>query len=54
MSFRISTKRAYFPDGSLFEGVGIAPDIYVAPTREDMYENRDPVLEKALEIAASS
>lgn len=54
MAFRIGTKRAYFPDGSPFEGVGIAPDVYVAPTREDLYENRDPVLEKALEIAASS
>ncbi|MEF3313595.1 S41 family peptidase [Paenibacillus sp. GYB004] len=50
MSFRISTKRAYFPDGSPFEGVGIAPDLAITPTREDLYENRDPVLAAALEI----
>jgi len=29
MSFRISAKRMYFPDGSTFEGVGINPNIEV-------------------------
>lgn len=50
MSFRISTKRAYFPDGGPFEGVGIAPDLAILPTREDLYENRDPALAAALEL----
>ncbi|WP_158606873.1 S41 family peptidase [Paenibacillus ginsengarvi] len=50
MSFRISTKRAFLPDGSPFEGVGIAPDIELLPTRDDLYDDRDPVLEKALEL----
>ena len=52
MSFRISTKREFFPDGSPFEGVGIRPNIEVAPTVADLAAGRDPVLAKALEVAA--
>lgn len=51
MSFRVSTKRAYFPDGSQFEGVGIAPNIELAPTPEDLRAGRDPVLERAETLA---
>lgn len=51
MSFRVSTKRAYFPDGSQFEGVGIEPHIEVIPTPEDLKAERDPVLERARELA---
>jgi carboxyl-terminal processing protease len=32
MSFRVSTKRMYLPDGSEFEGVGIKPDVEVVPS----------------------
>ncbi|MGD0189767.1 MAG: S41 family peptidase [Rhizomicrobium sp.] len=46
-SFRVSTKREMFPDGSEFEGVGIAPDIAVEPTPDDLKAGRDPVLAKA-------
>jgi carboxyl-terminal processing protease len=40
-----------YPDGSKFEGVGIIPDIEVSPTAEDLKAGRDPILEKAIEIA---
>jgi len=51
MGFRVSTKRVYFPDGSQFEGVGIRPDLEIKPTVDDLRKGRDPVLEKALELA---
>jgi carboxyl-terminal processing protease len=46
----IGSVRAYMPDGTPFEGVGIAPDITVWRTRDDLYAGRDPVLEKALDL----
>jgi carboxyl-terminal processing protease len=52
MSFRIAVKRYYFPDGSEFEGVGVKPDIEVHTTIGDLKNGRDPILEKALELAA--
>ena len=54
MSFRVSTKRAYFPDGSQFEGVGIEPNLEIAPTAEDLRAGRDPVLERVRELAAEA
>ncbi|MCK4430123.1 MAG: peptidase S41, partial [Candidatus Aminicenantes bacterium] len=51
ISIGIGTKRVYMPDGSKFEGIGIIPDIEVRLTREDIYESRDRVLEKAVEEA---
>ncbi len=52
MSLRIAIKRNYFPDGSEFEGVGIKPDVEVHTTIEDLKNGRDPVLDKAMELAA--
>lgn len=52
MSFRISSKRYYLPDGSPFEGVGIKPDIEVMPSLADWKAGSDPVLAKALQLAA--
>jgi carboxyl-terminal processing protease len=52
MTLKIAVKRQYFPDGSEFEGVGIKPDVEVHPTIEDLRAGRDPVLEKALELAS--
>ncbi|MGC9780085.1 MAG: hypothetical protein HZR80_12645 [Candidatus Heimdallarchaeota archaeon] len=46
----IGTKRAYFPDGSLFEGKGIEPDIPIETTVEDYKKGIDPILQKALSI----
>jgi carboxyl-terminal processing protease len=49
--FFIGTKRAYFSDGSPFEGIGITPDVQVSPTIEDLMHGRDAVLSRALELA---
>ncbi|MDC9824408.1 S41 family peptidase [Devosia sp. ZB163] len=45
----VGAKRECFPDGSTFEGVGIAPDIRVITTPEDLACGRDPALAAALE-----
>lgn len=52
MSFRVSAKRVLMPDGSRFEGVGIEPDVEVVPTADELRRAEDPVLRRALEIAA--
>jgi carboxyl-terminal processing protease len=49
-SARICTKWDRFADGTEFVGVGVQPDIAVAPTIADIANQRDAVLEKALEI----
>ena len=50
---RICTKRDTYPDGREFVGIGVIPDIEIAPTCEDIAEDRDVVLEKALEVLVS-
>lgn len=47
----VGTKRATMPDGTPFEGIGIAPDVPVEVRREDLYAGRDPVLERAVALA---
>ncbi|WNG45420.1 peptidase S41 [Archangium minus] len=42
-----------FPDGSRFHGVGIVPDIEVAPTAADLAENRDPELLRAIQFLST-
>jgi carboxyl-terminal processing protease len=44
----IGAKRVRLPDGTPFEGVGLAPDVIVTPARGELYAGRDPVLEAAL------
>jgi len=51
MMLNISAVHHTFPDGSTFEGVGITPDVPVDITPEDLKTGRDPVLQKALELA---
>lgn len=51
ITISVSAKRAWFPDGSQFEGVGIAPDVLVRPSREDYTSTRDRVMEAALRVA---
>ncbi len=51
MRIGIAAKRQYFPDGTEFEGVGIKPDVEVQPSVDDLRNERDPVLEKAVELA---
>lgn len=52
MGFSLSTKREYFPDGSPFEGVGVAPDVEVRTSASDLRTGSDPVLVKALDMIA--
>ncbi|HUT82637.1 MAG TPA: S41 family peptidase [Candidatus Bathyarchaeia archaeon] len=47
--FRICSKRDEFPDGTEFVGFGIQPDIQVKLTQNDISENKDVILEKAIE-----
>lgn len=49
-SARICTKRDTYPDGRIFVGKGIQPDIKIAQTIEDYMKNKDVVLEKAIEV----
>jgi carboxyl-terminal processing protease len=51
MILNIAAVHHTFPDGSTFEGVGIAPDVPVDMTPDDWKTGRDPVLQKALELA---
>jgi C-terminal processing protease CtpA/Prc len=49
---RVCTKKDTYPDGREFVGVGIKPDIEVIPTLKDYINNKDVVLEKAVEFLA--
>jgi carboxyl-terminal processing protease len=44
----VCTKRDQYPDGREFVGVGVQPDIAVAPSVADIRDGRDPVLARAL------
>jgi len=44
----VCSKRDRFPDGTDFVGVGIQPDVHVAPTLADIRAGRDTVLEAAI------
>ncbi|MHA1602372.1 MAG: S41 family peptidase [Promethearchaeota archaeon] len=46
----IGMKRAYYPDGSPFEGIGIIPDINVPLTREKISCGIDETLEKVISL----
>lgn len=48
-SYRICTKECTYPDGRKFIGVGVEPDIRIAPTIEDFLADRDPALDRAVE-----
>jgi C-terminal processing protease CtpA/Prc len=49
-SARICTKKDTYPDGRIFVGVGIAPQIEITPTVDDYLKGRDAVVEKAVEV----
>ena len=53
MLLNVASIRHTFPDGSQFEGVGIAPDVEIHPTAGDLKAARDVVLGKAVEIAGA-
>jgi carboxyl-terminal processing protease len=44
----VGAKRAYFPDGTPFEGIGIKPDIEVKPVIDDLKDGKDTVLDYVL------
>lgn len=48
-SARVCTKKDTYPNGKEFVGFGILPDIEVKKSFEDYMENKDPVLEKAVQ-----
>jgi carboxyl-terminal processing protease len=52
MRISIGAMRYRFPDGSAFEGVGIAPDIAIERRIADIVAGRDAPLERAIELAA--
>lgn len=45
----VGAKREAFPDGTMFEGVGIAPDLIMERTAVDLWESRDRVLTAAID-----
>jgi C-terminal processing protease CtpA/Prc len=47
-SGRVCTKRDTFPDGAVWVGKGIEPDILVRPTVADVRAGRDTVLERTV------
>lgn len=49
----IGAKREAFPDGRTFEGIGIAPDIEIVQTAEDLSKGRDRVLNEAITALAA-
>ncbi|UUZ51516.1 hypothetical protein LP420_20445 [Massilia sp. B-10] len=51
---RVCVKLDTYPDGRSFVGKGIAPDIEVKPSVDDVRSGRDAALERALaELAAT-
>ncbi len=49
-AIRVTTARWLTPDERLIAGVGIVPDVEVEITEEDVAAERDPQLEKAIEL----
>ena len=48
---QVATDDFIFPDGSQVEGIGVQPDELVVPSGNDLRDNRDPVLARALALA---
>ena len=51
--FTVSTFKSTYPDGTEYIGIGIKPDYEVQPTVKDIFENRDIILEKGIEVLLS-
>jgi carboxyl-terminal processing protease len=49
-TIKITVAKWLTPGGKVIEGNGLEPDIAVERTQEDVLENRDPQLDKALEL----
>lgn len=53
-SARICTKRDTYADGTDFVGVGVIPDVLVAPTVQSLISGKDVVLDKAVSVLSTS
>jgi carboxyl-terminal processing protease len=53
MWFRVQVQRVQWPDGSVFEGAGVPPDVRAVQTPADLASGRDSVLERALALGSS-
>nr|WP_114208768.1 S41 family peptidase [Acidisarcina polymorpha] len=53
-SVAVSAKTVYFPNGSLFERVGITPDVEASPSLEDLKAGRDTILDRAIALARTA
>jgi C-terminal processing protease CtpA/Prc len=51
MMLDIASVRHTFPDGSRFEGIGIAPDVEIETAIEELKAGKDVVLERAIALA---
>jgi len=49
-SARIEMADVEYPDGRVFEGVGVPPQVKVSPTISDIRQGKDAALERAIEI----
>jgi len=47
---QVTEQRFVSPNGAQLDGVGVTPDVAVAMTDEDLENDRDPQLGKALEM----
>lgn len=54
MMIVVGSIRTFFPDGSPFEGVGIAPDVELPATVEEIRKGTDPALQRAIEEATKA
>ena len=51
--FQMATFRAYLPDGSEYVGIGLRPDVEVRPTKQDIRNGVDAVMDTGLEVLAN-
>jgi carboxyl-terminal processing protease len=47
---QVTEQRFVSPSGAPLDGVGVTPDVQVDMTDEDLENDRDPQLSKALEV----
>ena len=51
-SYQVSSFKATWPDGREYMSTGLVPDIYSAPTLDDILAGKDIVLERAIQVLA--
>ncbi len=49
-TFEVATFTSFYPDGREYVGIGIQPDVEIYPTREDIYNGIDPVLDQGVRV----